>query len=85
MKEVLFICLQNIFLLFSLIACPSVRCVWSWAHMMMGLGYARKALTKLPRSTPDLLVVEGQHLLSYPPYFLSRYLERLLRSLVYLP
>ena len=29
--------------------------------------------------------IAGQHSLSYPPSFLSCYLERLVRSLVYLP
>ena len=29
--------------------------------------------------------IAGQHSLNYPPSFLFRYLERLVRSLVYLP
>ena len=51
----------------------SLICPYAWYSI----------ITKLPRSTPDPLVVI-KHSLSYPPSFLFCYLERLL-SLVYLP
>ena len=34
---------------------------------------------------PLLYKIPGQHLLNYPPSLIFRYLERLVRSLVYLP
>ena len=33
----------------------------------------------------NAIILAGQHSFNYPPSFLSRYLERLVRSLVYLP
>ena len=63
----------------------SVQCLWSGApqEAVEWVFAGQETLTKLPRSTRDHYLA-GRHSLSYPLSFLSCYLERLVRSLVYL-
>ena len=68
-----------------LLTCLSVNVYDPELHRKLWSGSSNVRGKRRSRSTRQLYKIAGQHSLNYPPSFLFRYLDRLVRSLVYLP
>ena len=59
--------------------------MWATSAAAAGVVGAGMVASAVHHDMGQLYKIAGQHSLNYPPSFLSRFLKRLVRSLVYLP